>query len=681
MNFSAAFYTAADVPVQLPAGVTVRPQRWSAHAIGGCDDAEIEIDGPREALYTLLAWIGFQAHIINADGEKVWWGDIEEVEIAVGGVTIGVNLRNFANRIQVRYSARRRGGAVESAETEWQQDNTSADRYGIFERRVNAQRERTDSEAEIFRDNLLATLSTPGKAIRLAGGAQGGQQATARLRCVGYWRRLKRRYYTNAAGLVEHTPTGTPQPLGLSFVTQWLAWVRQDNTSAVHDIYGRFANCNYPKAQFSVVGAYNGGPWTMEAATTKAPVEYTSTQISFEANDDIIDGGSGLGFITIDDVVHVAGSSVSGNNGLKLIKTTRPERVEISPGWSGGNIANSGAGPSITLRRGNSLRIVEAVTNERPTTSADQTVNFWGWSAYQTFTVPANSLISSWTVDTVEIRCCRVGNPSDNLEVALYATSGGVPTSQLQVASVAGSALADVMDWVAFSFGNSTALTTGGVYALVVRRSADAVGGDPDNFYEIEVDNEAGYAGGVYRVNDKSAWQAPAIDKSLSFRVVDGMDNSEQIRRIWDLTQTGLGTLLIETQSGIVTTQNRTGDLTALDEIEDLLLQGTSTDRQLFVWVSPERNGRLYAPGSETTADFVYNAADRKLYTAQGDAVTEGFLPAGRWAHLDIGHDLPYSWSALSPLLVESAEYRIGQGLTLEPSGQRGEVSIGLRVG
>lgn len=680
MNFSAAFYTAADAPVQLPAGVTVRPQRWAAHARGGCDDAEIEIDGPREALYTLLSWIGFQAHISNEDGQKVWWGDIEEVEIAVGGVTIGVNLRNFANRIQVRYSARRRGGAVESAETEWQQDNTSADRYGIFERRVNAQRERTDSEAEIFRDNLLATLSTPGKVMRLAGGGQ-SERATARLYCTGYWQRLRRKYYFNPAGLVEHTPTGAIQPLGLSFVTQWLAWVRRDGVSSAHDVYGRFAKCNYPRAQFVVAGAGNDGPWTIEAAKTKAPVEYTSTQIGFDPDDDITDASNGLSFIEVDDVVLVSGSSVSGNNGLKLVKTVRPERIEISPGWSGGDISSSAAGPSVTIRRGNSLRIVEAVTNERPTTSADQEIIFWGWSVHQTFTVPANSLISSWTVDSVEIRCRRVGNPTDNLEVALYATSGGVPTGELQSVAVAGNTLSDTMDWVSFSFANSTALNTGSVYALMIRRSTDVTGGDPENFYEIETDDSAGYADGVYRVSDKSAWQTPAVNQSLSFRIVDGMDNSEQIRRIWDLAQTGLGTLLIETQSGIVTTQQRNGDLTALDEIEDLLTQGTSTDRQLYVWVSPERNGRLYAPDGDTTADFVYSSADRKLYTAQGDAVTEGLLPVGRWTRLDIGHDLPYSWNVLSPFLVERAEYRVGQGLTLEPSGQRGEVSIGLRAG
>lgn len=677
MNFSAAFYTAADAPVQLPAGVTVRPQRWAAHARGGCDDAEIEIDGPREALYTLLSWIGFQAHISNADGRKVWWGDVEEVEIVVGGVALGVNLRNFANRIQIRYTARRVGGASESAETGWQQNDASVTQFGVFERRINAAREMNEAEASTYQATALSYLSVPAKSLRPG---QGAEQASATLRCTGYWQRLRRSYYRNLSGLIEHTASGKAQPIGLSFVTQWTAFTAGDSGSMVHDLYGRFARCSYAGAQFVVSGASNYGPWTVQSTETKDPVAYVSNQITFDPADDIENVAGGLGFIAVDDVILVSGSAQAANNRLYRVKTAGGTRIEISPGWSGGNIVASASGPTVTIRRGNAIKTVETVSNERPTTAANRTVIFWGYAVYQTFVVPETSTFSSWTVDGVELRCRRVGSPTDSLRVRLFTVADGAPQTLLDTAQVAGSDLGDVMDWVRFAFSNTATISKGNTYALVIDRTVDAAAGDFENFYEIDADEEAGYSGGVYRVSDRSAWQTPATAKSLIFRLTDAMDNARQIERIWSLAGVGLGALSVESDSAIATSQYRTGDLTSLDEIEELMERGTDANRRLLAWVSPERNGRLFQEPNSSTADLVYGE-DRKLRTAQGNDVDDGFLPAGQWVHIPIGHELPGAWASLSPMLVDRAEYRVGQGLIVEPFGQRNDFSIGLRAG
>jgi len=676
-GFGALFYDGADRPVVLPAGVQALPERWSARAMGGCESAEIRIEGERAALLSLTNWIGYQAHIVNADGRKVWWGDVEEVEIVVGGLALGVNLRNFANRIQIRYTARRVGGASESAETEWQQNDASVTQFGVFERRINAAREMNETEANAYRATALGYLSTPAKSLRPG---QQANQAYATLRCTGYWQRLRRSYYRNLSGLIEHTASGKAQPVGLSFVTQWTAFTAGDSGSMVHDVYGRFAKCSYAGSQFVVSGASNYGPWTVQSTDTKEPVAFISNQITFDPADDIKNVAAGLGFIAVDDVILVSGSAQAANNRLYRVKTAGSTSIEISPGWSGGEIVASASGPTVTIRRGNAIRTVETVSNERPTTAANRTVIFWGYAVYQTFVVPATSTFSSWTVDGVELRCRRVGSPTDNLRVRLFTVAGGAPQTLLDTAQVVGSDLGDVMDWVRFQFSNTVTISSGNTYALVIDRSVDAANGDFENFYEIEADEEAGYNGGVYRVSDRSLWQTPATAKSLVFRITDAMDNARQIERIWSLAGVGLGALSVESDSAISTSQYRTGDLTSLDEIEELMERGTDANRRMLAWVSPERNGRLFQEPTSSTAGLVYGE-DRRLRTAQGNDADDGFLPAGQWVHIPIGHELPGAWASLSPMLVDRAEYRVGQGLIVEPFGQRNDFSIGLRAG
>lgn len=676
-DFDALFYDNADRPVVLPAGARAAPERWSARAMGGCESAEIRIEGERDALLSLTNWIGYQAHIINADGRRVWWGDIEEVEIVIGGVALGVNLRNFANRIQIRYTARRVGGASESAETGWLQNDASVNRFGVFERRINASREMNEAEANAYRTTALGYLSTPARSLRPG---QDAEQAFAIFRCTGYWQRLRRVYYRNLSGLIEHTASGKPQPIGLSFVTQWTAFTASDSGGMVHDIYGRFAKCIYADAQFVVSGATNYGPWTVLSTDAKAPVVFTSNQITFDPADDIENVAGGLGFIAVDDVILVSGSAQAANNRLYRVKTAGGTRIEISPGWSGGDIVASAAGPTVTIRRGNAIKTVENVSNERPTNDSPRTVIFWGYAVYQTFTVPTTSTFPSWTVAGVELRCRRVGSPTDSLRVRLFTTSAGAPQTQLDITQKPGSELGDVMDWVRFEFSNTATINSGSVYALVIDRTVDAANGDPENFYEIDADENAGYADGVYRVSDRSVWRTPAAAKSLIFRITDAMDNARQIERIWSVANVGLGSLSVETESSIVTSQHRTGDLTALDEIEELMTRGNAENRRLLAWVSPERNARLFREPDPSMASLVYGG-DRKLRSAQGDDVDDGFLPAGRWVHIAVGYELPGAWSSLSPLLVDRAEYRVGQGLIVEPFGQRDDFSIGLRAG
>lgn len=672
MSFDVAIYDRNDAPVLLPAGCTAIPERWAAESVGGPSEADIRIEGPREALLSLFAWLGYQAHILNESGAPVWWGDIESIELTLGGLVYGLSLRNFANRVQVRYTAKMPGGTTESADTAWAQNDLSVTRYGTFERRLTASKEMRAAEAEYHRSTALRKLASPQPTLRPTVGS--GDDAAV-LRCTGYWQRLGRTYYANGAGLIEHDASGTAYPLGLGFQTTRLSWVSSDGNYSVHDVTGKFKNFNYPGLEVAFTGTTsNNGIKTVQAADGNDPVTYTSDYIHFAANDDMFDGYDGFGFISVGDVVLVSGAAQPENNGTRLIKTASVGHAEASPGWGSGFNNSGGWGPSVTVQRGNSITVSEFVTNENAGATT-QTVTAYGQGIYQTFIVPTSSSWPSWTVDAIEVRLRKVGTPTDDLRLRLYTYSGGALATLLETVLVDPDDIDAEMDWHRIECANSTTISDGTTYAIELSRTGS---NDPDNYFELELDEDAGYTGQTLRMYDGSTWQTPNVLKSLIFRVVDALDNATQVQRIWQLAGNGLVNLSIENTAGVASTQYREGDMTGLDDAVDLLSRGTSAGLRLLTKVDAERYGRLYDEDASTAARFLYRA-DRTLRTLQGDLL-DGFLPAGEWVHLD-GYDLPGAWAALSPIFVKRAEYRPGDGLTVEPDGMDEEVDIGLEVG
>lgn len=664
-GFDIIVYDRNGAIVPLPAGAVALPQRWAAKAMGGPYDAEIRIDGPRAALFGLSAWLGYEVRIVNREGQPVWWGDIEEIELTISGLTLGVSLANFANRIQIRYTERQAGGQTDSADTTWLQDDASVTQYGTWERRINATGEMKATEAEAQRYTALQKLAAPTKTLR-PGAPVGSPFAT--LRCSGFWQRLKRFYYEQPAGLVEHTEGSAKWPIGLGFTSSTVAFAR--NPQTVNEVYGRFKNFSqYDTLQFRLTGSTsNNGTYTIESADGKDPVAYTATTIFFALNDDIIDGAQGLSFLATDDIIIVSGSAY--NDATYIVEKTGAGGVEVSPGYSRG-CTDEGAGPSVTIRRGNAVTVASAVVNE--ITGPSATVTAYGQRLYQTFTLPSNN---SWTVDTVELKVARIGTVADSLRVRLYVDSSSAPGSLLETADVLGSSIAEDSDWIEISFANTTQLNYGTTYGIEISRTGS---NDPDNYYEVEVDADAGYSG-VLRVHDGSAWQTPAVDMDLLFRVLGGVDTASQAGSVCLATGSGMQGIFAETTSNIVGNQYREGDLTGLDEAEDLLTRGTSAGFRMLAAVTAERWVRIFTEPLESAARFTYDE-NRKLRTLQGSMAIDGLVPAGEWVHVSIGHELPDSWAAMSPIFVERAEYRVDDGLTLEPTGMDSEFEIGSEVG
>ena len=662
MTFGVRVHDRAGAAVLPPADVTFTPTAWSSAAVGGPVAAEIELTGNPDAMLPLAAWLGYRLAVL-ADEQEVWWGHLESLTVTAGRLTRTVTLEGMANRVKVLYSQARAGGEVIGSETDWTEDAASIVAYGKRELVYSAPSTLTETQALALRGRLLATLARPQKRLTMgAGGAAG------RLACRGEWRRLDDVYYAQVAGLEAYTPNGSGEviPLGMGFSSAYLGFGGSDSAKRIHAIDGQFLVWSYAGWKVVVSGtSANNGVKTLAGADRKPVMTRTAATISFEPADDIRDSGNGLTDLAVDDVIWVSGAATGSNNGAKLIKSPGAGHIEISPGWSGGDIVTGAAGPTVTIKRGNSVTVEEAVTNERPNGSNVETVTAYGQKVYQTFTL---ATATAWTLAKVEIRARRVGNPADNLRVALYTDSAGAPGTLVEAVTVAGSALADVMDWVEFVFANTATLNYGTTYGLLIERTGAMA---PADFYEVAFDPDGAYARGAMKLHDGTTHQTAAGD--LIFRCLGAQDTALQIRDVVQGAGVELAGVLVQTQSGLATVQYQAGDETALAIVDGLLAQGVSSGARLLATMTPQRWVQVMAqtPASERLLVWRNGA----LHYAQGGRTPEGWLPVGAWVHLD-DVLLTDAWAGLSPVFVERATYRVKQGLALDAEYQRSPADL-----
>ena len=103
-------------------------------AIGGCEEASISVMGEPEMLWGLLEWLRYSVTIRNENGNHVWWGDVAEVTVSLGGMAVGVDVETVRNRVCVAYTYADQTAAVRDT-TAWAEDAASQAPYGIHEER------------------------------------------------------------------------------------------------------------------------------------------------------------------------------------------------------------------------------------------------------------------------------------------------------------------------------------------------------------------------------------------------------------------------------------------------------------------------------------------------------------------------------------------------------------------
>ncbi len=660
MPFSVRVYDRNNNAVQVPANVRLSPAQWAAEATGGPTSATVALSGDAQGMMSLATWLAYRIEI-TSDGAAVWWGEVDAVRVTTGGIEREMTLDGMANRVKVLYTTAVAGGGVEAAETDWVEDADSTARYGKRELVHSARGTLTAAQAEALRARLLATGKDPQRRLQFA---DSDEQATGELQCRGYWRRLNDVYFRQLAGLEEHnTDGGTAIPVGLGFESVYLAFVDAD-IPQMHEIMGKLRYFgDYENLLWRVTGSLrNDGTYQLLGGDNREPVEYTST-LNFEPNDDLYDEGNstGLEFIATGDIIWVEGTAY--NDEARRVKTAGGSHIEVSPGWNSGyNYERVTA----TIYRGTKITMNPQANNEAPNGVLIKTVTAYGQRLYQTFSLGYND---TWTVNAVELRVRAVGAPTDSLRVSLYTDSAGAPGTLLEQATVLGSTLTDGIEWVNIPFANTTALAYGTTYGLVIDRTGSM---DALNFYEVEIDADAGYSRGAMTLYDGAAWQAP-LAQDLIFRVMGATDTAAQIAGVVSAAGVEVDATLVESASGIYALQYRGEEETALAIIDDLLAQGTSAGSRLLATVVSGALVRIYTQPVATARLWVWR--DGNLRAAAGAPAPAGWLPVGVWVHLD-DVLLTGVWAGLSPLFVERASYQPGRGWTLEAENQQGLDSL-----
>lgn len=668
-GFTARVYDRSGAAVLTPADVTLTPARWSAAAVGGPDAAEVDATGSVHGLLDLAKWLGYRIEIAS-EGVAVWWGHIDAVRVTAGGVERETALEGVANRVKVLYAASEPGGKLAAAETAWIEDAESIAAYGKRELVDSASGALTEAQATARRNRLLAVRRLPQKRLRLVEGDKVG----GKLVCRGDWQRLDDVYFRQLAGLEEHNPSGGEAiPLGLGFTSAYMAFGGRDNAKRIHSIYGRFANWNYAGLRIRVSGtSNNNGLRTVASADKKAFLDYTSSSIAFEESDDIRDSSGGLMEFAVGDVIWISGAALSGNNGAKLVKSPGAYAIEISPGWSGGSIGNEEDGDPIRILRGNSIEIEEATPNERPDGVVTETVAAFGQRIYQQFAITTPD---GWTLNAVEVKVRRVGNPTDAVRLSLHLDSGtGTPGTLLEQVALDAAGAPETMEWVSFALSNTTQLAYAALYGLVIDRTGAM---DSDNFYEVEIDPDGEYPRGWMLLHDGTEWQQAAGD--LIFRCLGATDTARQIQDVVTGGGVELSTVMLEAESGLYALQHRAEEESAAMVLDGLLAQGTAAGGRLLATVLRQRMVRVYAQPPATQRLLVWREGE--LAAATGEAVLAGWLPVAEWVHLD-DVLLTGGWAGLSPLFVERATYQMGQGWNLQTETQQGLAEmLGIQQG
>ena len=641
-----------------PRDLILTPQRYGARAVGGFDQAEIDVAGPTQALWSILRWLGYRIHLRNRLGSVVWVGYIDEVKVTLGAVEIGLALAGMYNAVAVAYSTTV-NGVTEDGTTAWASDADSIARYGRREALLTLS-EASLSQANAYRDAKLQAFRFP--AVTRSFSASKGVGGV--LRGMGLFDTLGWRYYSQLSGLEENGGRGgSTQALGQGLSASTIAFT---NDGKIHDLVGRL-NEFAVDHNVEITGAGgNNGTRLIQSVDSRKAQSYTSNTISLDPVDDIMDiPNDGFGFVQASDCISMAGSA-GGHDGNYRVKSASADHLVVKPG----SIGTQPAGNTITISRGNYIQVSVGGVHALPGASVTLTVH--GQKIAQSFSLGVNL---SWTVERILVKLQRMGSPGDSVTVQLCADSGGVPGTVIEQATVAASGIAPVMEWVPFVLTNVNSVNYGVTYWIVISRTG---ANSHSDFYLVDVDEALSYPRGLCKLWNGVTWVDRATNADLVFRVLGSWMTTAQIQQIATDVGPFFAAVDIANASGIGSNQYRNGQTTALDELIALIESGTSAGRRLLAEVTPERTLKIYEQPASTAVGLLMDN-DGKLTTLAGGALEPGKLPHGQWVALTEIPPSVGSLSPISPFFVERAEYDCVAGAysALEPQGSPDAWGVG----
>jgi len=617
---------------------TFTVDRYDHYADGGPNSASLTATGTPEGLDAMRRWLGYYVIIYNGNGRAVWWGKITGTSAPFDKLEIGAGLDETFNRVQVLYS-------LDSANfaTAWVEHARSVAAFGRKELK-HSLGEVSAEQADAAAMTVLAKVSKARQDVGFGSGA-------ATLRCQGIWKLFDWTYYENPAG--KHTYEGfatTEQPIGWGVTASDIGFVDR----AVHKIAGSLGELRSDDT-FRVTGssAGNNGVYIVSGGASK-PAAYTATSISFAPGDDIIDSNNNLGFVRSGVFVHVSGSAL--NSRYHLIDAVSRASIEVSTTVTGAILAET-AGPSITIQMGSSMSIVQDVFPEIPAAS----ITLAGISRLRyKFIIPA---LPNWTAAEIWIKAAKVGDPADNLRIAIYANSGGNLGALIEAITITGANLTHDNQWVKSVMLNTALLTATTPYWIVIERTG---ANSTENYYLVGIDEDLGDPDGLMFLWDGVAWVSRAA--SMPFQIWGATYTTAQISAILGNEGQFLTGYDIRVATGVLSRQWRDGAQTALLELRDLLEAGTSAGGAVIATINEAWRCVVDAMPSSALPPYRLNR-DGTFSTALGSPLEEGVLPVGQWCEVDgiegDGDDL----IPVSPFLIGYMAWSKGRIVDFKPYG------------
>ena len=280
----------------------------------------------------------------------------------------------------------------------------------------------------------------------------------------------------------------------------------------------------------------------------------------------------------------------------------------------------------------------------------------------QQITVP----VGGWWVESIWFQLKRVGAPASTLSASLYSDAAGSPGVNLASGALDGTNLSIANPvWLRFLLSSPVAVVAGVYWIAITDNSSKA----DANYYRVQADRLAGYAGGAAKAYNGAAWSA-ALAYDLQFKVAGTMETTEQIKLMAGAAFGGqfLAGVRVDQPSAIFTNPQRTGDKTVLDEITAHLEAGGLTGAKYQATITPERHMIVSPRPAASTARLVVRG-DGIIRLRGGQIAPPGPDLAGCWAVLDTKWAINSASWLQSPgrVFIERVEWQDGVCRAVSP--------------
>lgn len=271
---------------------------------------------------------------------------------------------------------------------------------------------------------------------------------------------------------------------------------------------------------------------------------------------------------------------------------------------------------------------------------------------------------------------CENADDPDTPDVNEFDT---VPGTSLSSVTVSGLLIGADWAWVKGTLSANYGLEKGKSYWLQVNASA----GDANNYYEFATDTNQGYGAGVMVVYRNNVWTGEGAD--MPFRLYTDLlvETTVQIQSLINAYGQFLRHVRVEAASGITSESYRSGDTTALTEIEAHLETGTSDYKRLIARVNRDRTVDIIKQQDKTSYQIEMHD-DGKLYTLTGAPLDLSNNPVGKWVStrpISMSANPSGGYAMAEAMFVDRVEWDDSGRIRLTPANWRNPYAVRAQNG